>query len=104
MPSSTRRPAPRAGISRASTRGVQSPETVSRHVGWAEHREPHHDACRRWVSPSAQPILRDETVDLAVAEQPLPVLFDELIVVGAARADFWSLRAVLHDRPVRAHL
>src|SRR6266436_4674476 len=45
----------------------------------------------------------DEAVDLAVAEQPLPVFFDQLIVIGAARAHLWTLRAVLHHGPVRPH-
>src|SRR5271165_586867 len=46
---------------------------------------------------------RDKTIDLAVAEQPLPVLFDQLVFVGAARADFWAFRTVLHHGPVGAH-
>src|ERR1700730_12702762 len=46
----------------------------------------------------------DEAVDLAVAEQPAVVLFDHLVEIAAARADLGSVRAVLHDSPVGAHL
>src|SRR5215469_5567388 len=52
------------------------------------------------------PLMRlrsDEAVDLAVAEQPLSVLFDQLVLIGSARADLWPLRAVLYDCPIRAH-
>jgi hypothetical protein len=50
--------------------------------------------------PSIRTSERDEAVDLAIAEQPLAVLFDHLVAIGAARADFWPLGTVLHDRPV----
>src|SRR5439155_12100235 len=50
----------------------------------------------------------DEAIDLAVAEQPTAVLFDHLVEIAAARTDlrpssgvFW---AVLHHRPIGAHL
>ena len=31
------------------------------------------------------------------------MLFDQLVVIGSAGADFWTVRAVLHDGPIGAH-
>src|SRR5260221_9876061 len=70
---------------------------------------------RRWISCCRWAVcellmamsIGDEAVDLAVAEQPLATLLHHLVGIAAARADLRSPggvgRAVLHDRPVRAH-
>src|SRR5271169_5930811 len=93
MPSSTRRPAPRAGTSRASILGV------------LPRKGPHPNAPTLTL-----PRLRgressrgDEAVDLAVAEEPGSVLFDQLVAIGSTRADLWPVWAILHDCPVGAH-
>src|SRR6266404_3925200 len=48
-------------------------------------------------------LVGEEAVDLAVAKQPVPVFFHQFVLVGAARADFRTLRAVLHHGPVQPH-
>src|SRR5437867_3448438 len=53
-----------------------------------------------WSHPGAS--RGDEAVDPAVAEQPIPAFFGHLVVIGAARADFWPLRTGLHQGPVGA--
>src|ERR1700687_4696402 len=62
--------------------------------------------CRRAVGELLMAIASagDETIDLAVAEQPAAVLFDHLVEVAAARADLRPFRAVLYHRPVGADL
>src|SRR5580704_15721843 len=46
----------------------------------------------------------DVAVDRAMAEIPASTLPHHVIVIGAARADLRTLGAILHCRPVRAHL
>src|SRR6266498_414073 len=62
--------------------------------------------CRRAVGELLMAIASagDETIDLAVAEQPAAVLFDHLVEVAAARADLRPFRTVLDHGPVGADL
>src|ERR1043166_9767125 len=46
----------------------------------------------------------DKAIDLAIAEQPSAPGLDHPVVIGAAGADLGTLRAVLHDRPVRTNI
>src|SRR5438874_12194298 len=95
MPSSTRLPVQRAGTSRASIPEALSPSGLR-----PNGPHPTSPAClRRRLGGSG----RYEAVDLAVAEQPLPANFDQLVLISPARADLWPLRAVLDDGPIRAH-
>src|SRR5258706_12190566 len=61
---------------------------------------------RSWTLSSSgreRALFFEKAVDLAVAEQPLPVLLDHLVGVATARADLRPRRAVLHHGPVGAH-
>src|SRR5207248_7766015 len=77
-----------------------------RHREWP-HPEPQSEERRRakaptltlprWRGREGEGLRCYETVDLAVAEQPLPANFDQLVLISTARADLWPFRAVLDD-------